>query len=81
MTGIEIQVLRVIQELGVAGQGVIARKIGFSESYAFDICQHLVEDGYLVNRHDDKFKLTEKSIKELSPVVSRGHIAVLKGGM
>lgn len=81
MTGIEIQVLRVIQELGVASQDSIARKIGFSESYAFNICQHLSEDGYLVNSHNGKFKLSEKSVAELSPVVTRGFIPVLKGGM
>ncbi|MDA2926054.1 winged helix-turn-helix transcriptional regulator [Acidobacteria bacterium AH-259-G07] len=81
MTGIETQVLRVIQELGRAGQDAIARKIGVSEGYAFNICRHLAEDGYVVNSHDAKFKLTEKSMRELSPVRSRGPIAVLKGGM
>ncbi|MDA2930074.1 hypothetical protein MYX84_09035 [Acidobacteria bacterium AH-259-O06] len=91
MKGIETQVLRVIQELGMAARGPrknpstshsqIARKLVVSEEYAFDICQHLVEDGYLKNSTDGKFKLTEKSIKEISPVVSRGNIAVLKGGM
>ena len=91
MKGIEIQILRVIEELGMSGRGPrknptashsqIARKLVISEEFALDVCQHLVEDGYLRRRADGKFKLTDKSLGEISPIVTRGHIAVLKGGV
>ncbi|MBC8284915.1 MAG: MarR family transcriptional regulator [Nitrospinae bacterium] len=80
MKGIETQVLRIVQELGVASQGAIARKVGVSEEFISTICQELMEDGYLINRKNGKFKITLKSNRKLSPVRSRGHIAVLKGG-
>lgn len=81
MTGIETQVLRIVQELGVAGKSSITRKIGVSEEYISEICQNLAEDGYLMIKNDGQFSLTGKSIRELSPVKSQGPIAILKGGL
>lgn len=81
MTGIETQVLRVVQGLGAAPQGSIARKMGVSDDYIIKICQNLVEDGYLNFNSDGKYKLTRKSNRELSPVKSHGPIAILKGGI
>ena len=94
MTGIEVQVLRAIHELGtiarrggltgkgaISSHGQVARRLVLSDDYTLGICEHLVVDGYLRRRSDGKFKLTERSDEELSPVVSRGPIGVLKGGV
>lgn len=81
MTGIETQVLRIIQELGLAEPSSLARKIGVSEAYVSDNCKNLVEDGYLIVRKNGKFKLSGKAKQELSPIKSRGPIAILKGGI
>ncbi|MBU4445022.1 MAG: hypothetical protein L6422_01215 [Candidatus Marinimicrobia bacterium] len=80
MTGIENQVLRIIKELKEAGKDTIARKMGVSEEYIAEICQNLISDGYLKARGDGKYGITEKSIKEINPVKTRGPIAILKGG-
>lgn len=93
MTGIEVQVIRLIHELGKRAAGPnrskgatashtqIARKLVLSEDFVSEVCQHLVEDGYLRHRSDGQFRLTDKSLEEISPVVSRGPIGVLKGGV
>lgn len=81
MKGFESQVLRIVKEMQEAGKDAIARKICVSEKYIAEICRELIADGYLKERGDGKYVLTEKSLSKINPVKSRGPIGVLKGGL
>jgi len=80
MKGNERQVLRVVAELKETDGPTIARKVGVSAEYAAQICQGLINDGYLGGSGNGKYALTPKALKAMNPVRTRGHIAVLKGG-
>lgn len=80
MTGTESQILKLIGELREAGPGSVARKMRVSEEYVAEICQALLQDGYLTQRSGGLYALTPKAEKATSPVRSIGPIAVLKGG-
>jgi len=80
MKGNERQVLRVVAELKEADGPTIARKVGVSAEYAAQICQGLINDGYLGGSGNGKYELTPKSLKAISLVKTRGAIPVLKGG-
>lgn len=81
MKGTEKQVLKIIRELDEADKESVARKIGVSEGYAVNICQSLIKDGYLTERSNEKYRLTESGKKAISSVKTTGLIPVLKGGI
>jgi len=81
MIGTEKQVLKIIRELEEADKTSVARKIGVSEAYTAQICQSLIIDGYLIERSNEKYKVTEKGKKAISSVKTTGLIPVLKGGI
>ena len=80
MKGNEKQVLKIVAELREANKESIARKIGISAEYVFEICQGLVNDGYLAGGSNGKYRLTPNALKSISPVRTTGPIPVLKGG-
>lgn len=78
--GIEKQVLEVVAGLGGASPEGIGRKICVGGKYVGELCATLVGDGYLAETHEDEFILTPRGREKISKTISRGHIAVLKGG-
>ena len=80
MKGNERQVIKIVAELKEADGGTIARKVGVSAEYAAQICRGLIDDGYLVENDNGRHELTPRALKAISPVKTRGPIAVLKGG-
>jgi len=80
MKGNEKQIIRIVAELEAAGRETIARKIGVSTGYAAEICQGLIDDGYLVGSGNGSYRLTPEALKAIDPVKTRGPIRVLKGG-
>ena len=81
MTGIEKLVLKIISELDEGDKESAARKMGVSEGYAAQICKSLVKDDYLIERSNEKYRLTEKGKKAISSVKTTGMIPVLRGGL
>ena len=81
MTGTEKQVLKIIKELEEGDKDSVARKIGVSKKYVAGICVSMIKDGYLIERNEGRYKLTEKGNKAISSVKSTGLIPVLKGGI
>jgi predicted transcriptional regulator len=81
MKGTEGQILKIVREMQEADDEAIARKMGITQAYAARICKNLIKDGYLREKAPGKYILTPKSEKEISRVVCRGPIAVLKGGL
>ncbi|MBU4482703.1 MAG: hypothetical protein KKG62_01210 [Actinobacteria bacterium] len=80
MKGNEKQVLKIVAELREADSVAIARKVGVSSEYVTEICKGLVNDGYLVESSNGKYRLTPGGLKTISPVKTIGPIPVLKGG-
>ncbi|MCK4325404.1 hypothetical protein KAW55_01460 [bacterium] len=80
MKGNEKQVLRIVAELKETDSEAIARKAGVSTEYVTEICQGLVNDGYLIERGNGRYQLTQSGLKAISPVRTTGPIPVLKGG-
>jgi len=80
MKGNEKQALRIVAELREANEEAIARKVGVSAEYVTEICQGLVNDGYLAENSNGKYKLTPQALKAISPVRATGPIPILKGG-
>jgi len=80
MKGNEKQVLKIIAELIEADGEAIGRKVGTSPEYAAEICQGLIDDGYVVESSKGRFRLTPEGTKAISPVKTTGMIPVLKGG-
>lgn len=80
MKGIEKQVLEVIKGLRVASPEGIGRKMCVGAKYVGELCDSLVGDEYLVKTHEGEYTLTPRGRQVISKTVSRGHIAVLKGG-
>jgi len=81
MKGTEGQILKIVREMQESDNEAIARKIGITQAYTGVICENLIKDGYLREKAPGKYILTPKSEKEISRVVCRGPIAVLKGGL
>lgn len=81
MKGTEGQILKVIREMQEADDEAIARKMGITQGYAATNCKNLIKDGYLKEKTPGKYILTPKSEKEISRVVCKGPISVLKGGL
>ena len=81
MKGTESQILKVVKEMGDADNEAIARKMNTTQRYAVTISKNLVKDGYLREKSPGKYILTHKGEREISPLVCRGPIAVLKGGL
>jgi len=81
MTGTEKQVLKIIRELEEADEASIARKMRVSGRYVTEVCQGLIKDGYIIERSNKKYKLTERGKKAISSIKTTGLIPVLKGGM
>ena len=81
MKGTESQILKIIKEMQEADEEAIARKVGITQGYAVTISKNLVKDGYLREKSPGKYILTHKGEREISPLVCRGPIAVLKGGL
>jgi len=80
MKGIEKQVLNLIKELEEADTNSLAFKLGISTEYTAEICSVLIDDGYIEEMPDKKFKLTLKGKRVTSPVRTTGPIPILKGG-
>ena len=81
MKGTEGQILKVIREMQEADDETIARKMGITQAYAATNCKNLIKDGYLKEKAAGKYMLTPKSENEISRVVCKGPIGVLKGGL
>ena len=69
MKGIEKQVLNIIKKMEEVEIESIAFKLGIPAKYAAEICSILVEDGYLKEKPNGKFKLSLKGEEVTSPVV------------
>jgi len=81
MKGNEKQVLRIVSELIEADRNAIARKVGVSVDYVAEICQGLVDDGFLAeNSNKERYRLTSGGMKAISSVRTVGPISILKGG-
>ncbi len=80
MRGAEGQVLKIVRELKLADEKVIARKMAVSSEYAIQICEGLIKDGYLL-KVEKGYKLTSQGESLITPVKIRGPIPVLKGGL
>jgi len=80
MKGNEKQVLKIVAELREADGKAVARKVGVSVKYVNGICQGLIDDGYLVESGNGKFRLTPEGMKAISAVKTIGPIPILKGG-
>lgn len=80
MTGVEVQILRMVRELGKAKPASIARRIRVQASMVEAACGVLVEDGYLLRRKEETYALSEAGSKAVTRTISRGPIGVLKGG-
>jgi len=80
MTGTESQILKIIGELREAAAGSIARRMAVSEEYVIEVCQALLQDGYLAEQAPGRYALRIKAEKAINPVKVIGPITVLKGG-
>ena len=80
MKGNEKQILKIVAELIEADDEAIGRKAGTSAKYAAEICRGLIDDGYLLESSNGRFRLAPVGIKAISPVKTTGMIPVLKGG-
>ena len=80
MKGNEKQVLKIVSELQETNSRSIARKVGASAEFITEVCDGLVDDGYLAKTHNGKFMITPFAQKAISPVRTSGMIPVLKGG-
>jgi len=80
MKGNEKQIIRIVAELEAVGKETIARKIGVSTEYTTEICQGLIDDGYLIGSGNGSYRLAPQALKAIDPVKTRGPIRVLKGG-
>jgi len=80
MKGNEKQVLKIISELRETDGEAIARKVGVSSEYITEICKGLVNDGYLSESSNGKYRLAPGGQKAISPVKTIGPIPILKGG-
>ncbi len=79
MKGSEKQVLCIIKELEEADIDSMAFKLGISTEYVTQICSVLGKDGFIEGNPSGKFKLTLKGKKVISPLKTKGPIAILKG--
>ena len=80
MKGNEKQIIRIVAELEATRKETIARKIGVSTEYAAEICQGLIDDGYLMGSGNGSYRLTPQALRAIDPVKTRGPIRILKGG-
>jgi len=80
MKGSEKQIIEIVGELKETDREAIGRRVGVSSKYVAEICQGLVNDGYLIERGNGRYQLTQSGLNAISPVKTRGPIAVLKGG-
>ena len=80
MIGYERLVLKIVKELKAADQEALSRKMAVSATFAKEICDGLIKDGYLLKKPKG-YILTSDGENAVSRVKVRGPIAVLKGGL
>lgn len=63
MQGAERSILRAISRLEEAGGEAISRKVALSVGYVEEVCNSLVERGYLLLTSSGRYQLTSKGEK------------------
>ena len=72
MTGMEMQIVRIVAEQGQADIASVARGMGVSAEYVGPRVQSLEEYGYLKDVGNGVYAVKQKGMKALLPFAGRG---------
>ncbi len=72
MTGMEMQIVRIVAEQGRAAIASVARRMGVSAQYIEPRIRSLAEDGYLEDVRNGVYAVKQKGMKALLPFAGRG---------